>query len=214
VARWLPQQFYYFYALQQWQHEQAPVFCVPSGNFGNICAGLLAHSSGFPAKHFIAACNSNDVFPIYLQSGIYNPKPAVSTYSNAMDVGNPSNFVRVMELFRDDLSSMKEIVSSYSVSETSTLETIKDVYNIDHYLLEPHGAVAYYALQKYLELKPGQKGIILETAHPVKFDTVVEKCIGHPVAIPASARHLAGLKKESIEIKPAFAELKDFLMNH
>lgn len=214
VARWLPQQFYYFYALQQWQHEQAPVFCVPSGNFGNICAGLLAHSSGLPVKHFIAACNSNDVFPIYLQSGIYNPKPAVSTYSNAMDVGNPSNFVRVMELFRDDLSSMKEIVSSYSVSETSTLETIKDVYNIDHYLLEPHGAVAYHALQKYLELNPGQKGIILETAHPVKFDTVVEKCIGHPVAIPASARHLAGLKKESIEIKPAFAELKDFLMNH
>ncbi|HEX7412118.1 MAG TPA: threonine synthase [Bacteroidales bacterium] len=214
VARWLPQQFYYFYALQQWQHEQAPVFCVPSGNFGNICAGLLAHSSGLPVKHFIAACNSNDVFPIYLQSGIYNPKPAVSTYSNAMDVGNPSNFVRVMELFRDDLSSIKEIVSSYSVCETSTLDTIKDVYNIDHYLLEPHGAVAYHALQKYLELNPGQKGIILETAHPVKFDTVVEKCIGHPVAIPASARHLAGLKKESIEIKPAFAELKDFLMNH
>lgn len=213
VARWLPQQFYYFYALQQWQHEQAPVVCVPSGNFGNICAGLLAHSSGLPIKHFIAACNSNDVFPIYLKSGIYKPKPAVATYSNAMDVGNPSNFVRVRELFHDNLSHMKEMVSSFRVSERSTLETIKEVYNNEHYLLEPHGAVAYQALRRYLKLHPGQPGIILETAHPVKFDTVVEKCIGHPVEIPASASHLAGLKKVSIEIKPWFAELKDFLMD-
>lgn len=213
VARWLPQQFYYFYAMQQWQHEQPPVICVPSGNFGNICAGLIAHSSGLPVKHFIAACNSNDVFPIYLQSGIYNPKPAVSTYSNAMDVGNPSNFVRIMELFTDDLSAVKETVSSYSVSETSTLETIRNVYHDENYLLEPHGAVAYHALQKYLKLNPGQKGIILETAHPVKFDAVVERCTGFPIEIPGSARHLAGLTKKSIQIMPDFAELKKFLMN-
>jgi threonine synthase len=212
VARWLPQQFYYFYALQQWQQEMPPVISVPSGNFGNICAGLLAHSSGLPAKHFIAACNSNDVFPIYVQSGIYNPKPAVSTYSNAMDVGNPSNFVRVMELFGYDHSSVKEAVSSYRVSDNSTLETIRDVYNNEHYLLEPHGAVAYHALQKYQALNLTQPGIILETAHPVKFDAVVEKCTGQSVEIPVSASHLAGLKKMSIKINPEFRELKDFLM--
>ncbi|NTW24187.1 MAG: threonine synthase [Lentimicrobium sp.] len=213
VARWLPQQFYYFYALQQWPYSQPPVVSVPSGNFGNICAGLLAFKSGLPVQHFIAACNSNDVFPVYLQSGVYNPKPSVSTYSNAMDVGNPSNFVRLTELFEGDLALMQQTVSSCSVSDEVTLETIREVFYNENYLLEPHGAVAYAALKQFMNENPGQRGIFLETAHPVKFNTIVEKCIGKVVDIPVSASHLAGLSKKSLIIEPGFQELKDFLMN-
>jgi len=213
IARWLPQQFYYFYALQQWPYSQPPVICVPSGNFGNICAGLLAFKSGLPVQHFIAACNSNDVFPVYLQSGVYNPKPSVSTYSNAMDVGNPSNFIRLAELFEGDLALIQQTISSCSVSDEVTLETIHEVFFNENYLLEPHGAVAYTALRQYLDENPGQRGIFLETAHPVKFNTVVEKCIGKTVDIPVSASHLAGLSKKSQIIEPDFRELKNFLMN-
>jgi len=213
IARWLPQQFYYFYALQQWPYSQPPVMCVPSGNFGNICAGLLAFKSGLPVQHFIAACNSNDVFPAYLQSGVFNPKPSVSTYSNAMDVGNPSNFVRLLELFGSDLASLRQMLSSCSVSDAVTLETIHEVFFNENYLLEPHGAVAYTALKQYLDENPGQRGIFLETAHPVKFNTIVEKCIGKTVDIPVSASHLAGLSKKSQIIEPDFRELKNFLMN-
>ncbi|MBS1935888.1 MAG: threonine synthase, partial [Bacteroidetes bacterium] len=179
VARWLPQQFYYLFALQQWADKNnPPVICVPSGNFGNICAGLLAHRSGMPVSHFIAACNANAIVPEFMQTGEYNPKKAVATISNAMDVGNPSNFVRVLELFHKEFNSLKNVLSSYSISDEETRRTISDVYTKYHYLLDPHGAVGYAALQKYFGAIQNSLsrvgGFILETAHPVKFYDVVE----------------------------------------
>ncbi len=212
VARWLPQQFYYFYALQQWPHEFAPVVSVPSGNFGNICAGLLAYFSGTPIKHFIAACNSNDVFSDYIINNTFTPKTAVATISNAMDVGNPSNFVRLLELFANNHSQIKEMISNCCVNDTITAKTISEVYKKYNYLLEPHGAVAYTGLQNYLEHHPNQKGFILETAHPVKFDEVVQNITKTKIEIPVSAEYLFKLKKKSIVIKAEFKELKDFLM--
>ncbi|MFY9310576.1 MAG: threonine synthase [Bacteroidia bacterium] len=214
VARWLPQQFYYFYALQQWPYEFEPVISVPSGNFGNLCAGLVAYFSGAPVAHFIAACNSNDVFSKYILNGVFNPKTAVATISNAMDVGNPSNFVRMLELFSHQHSRIKEMVSNCSVTDAKTSATIAGVYHENNYLLEPHGAVAYAALLEYLEKHPSQKGIILETAHPVKFDDVVKKIIGEgAVKMPASVEHLLQLQKRSIVINPVFSDLKEFLLH-
>ncbi len=212
VARWLPQQFYYFYALQQWPHALPPVISVPSGNFGNICAGLVAYVSGARINHFVAACNANDVFSNYIETEVFTPKTAVSTLSNAMDVGNPSNFVRLLELFGHDHKKIKKVISNCSVDDASTAETILEVYKTDKYLLEPHGAVAYYGLQQYLKKYPNKKGIILETAHPVKFDDVVKKIINEDVAIPASMEYLFKLEKKSIKIKPEFNQLKDYLL--
>lgn len=213
VARWLPQQLYYFFAYQQWQHKgQPPVIAVPSGNFGNICAGLLAHVSGLPVKHFIAACNVNDAVPGYLRTGNYAAKTAVPTISNAMDVGSPSNFIRVMELFGSRYETIKEKISGYTVTDDTTRQTIADVYQQYGYILDPHGAVAYHALQEYLSEHPEQAGFILETAHPVKFPDTVEAMIGKKIEVPASAQHLFGLEKKSIAMKASFAELKEWLL--
>jgi threonine synthase len=212
IARWLPQQFYYFYALQQWDHKEPPVISVPSGNFGNICAGLVAFKSGLPVDHFIAACNSNDIFPSYLLNGEYKPKPSVATYSNAMDVGDPSNFVRLLGLFGNDISKIRQVVSGCSINDTTTLDTISRVYRESGYLLEPHGAVAFKALDDYLDQHPGKKGILLETAHPIKFVDVVEKSIGEKIAVPDSSRHLLGLKKQSVLIDPEFGKFKELLL--
>ncbi len=213
VARWLPQQFYYFYALQQWADDEPPVVCVPSGNFGNICAGLLAAVSGLPIKHFIAACNSNDVFTRYLESGKFETREAVATISNAMDVGLPSNFVRILELFGHDYSRIKNFISSYRISDEETVNTIQQVFKNYGYTLDPHGAVGFAALEKYLQQNAGQKGLFLETAHPLKFSDVVEKAIGERLEIPAQLQHLLQLKKQSLVIKPEYEGLKDFLMS-
>lgn len=212
VARWLPQQFYYFYALQQWAGTEPPVISVPSGNFGNICAGLLAAVSGLPVKHFVAACNSNDVFTRYLATGKFEAMDAIATISNAMDVGNPSNFVRILELFRHNYQKIKSLISSYHVSDERTADTIQRVFKDCHYTLDPHGAVGYYSLEKYLELNPGAKGLFLETAHPLKFSDVVEKAIGQPLKIPAQLQALLTLKKQSVVIEPEFESLKDYLI--
>lgn len=213
VARWLPQQFYYFYALQQWPCDFEPVISVPSGNFGNLCAGLVAYFSGAPIAHFIAACNANDVFSNYVLNQAFVPKTAVATISNAMDVGNPSNFVRMLELFSHKHAHIKEVISNCSVTDAVTAETIAGVYKTYNYLLEPHGAVAYKGLLEYLENHPAQKGILLETAHPVKFDDVVKKITGRDtVEMPASVEYLFKLEKKSVVIKPEFSALKDFLM--
>lgn len=212
VARWLPQQLYYFYALQQWPHKEPPVICVPSGNFGNICAGLLAQQSGLPVKHFIAACNANDIIPAFLQTGQYTPRPAVSTYSNAMDVGNPSNFVRILELFGQRLNDLKSILTAYSVNDAATEQTIKEVYAQYQYLLDPHGAVGYYALNKYLQQHPGDKGIFLETAHPVKFPGIVEKATGSKIDFPQNVKHLLGKQKQSTRMPADFEVFKSWLM--
>lgn len=215
VARWLPQQLYYFFAYQQWLgiSDQPPVICVPSGNFGNICAGLLAHISGLPVDHFIAACNINDAVPEYLRTGKYQSKTAVPTISNAMDVGSPSNFVRIMELFKESYKSISEKISGYTVSDETTKQTIAEVYQKYNYVLDPHGAVAYYALADYLKSHPEKRGMILETAHPVKFPETVEEAIGRPVEIPESVKPLFELEKKAILIDPAFSDLKDWLMS-
>jgi threonine synthase len=212
VARWLPQQFYYFFAYKQWQEKNnPPVISVPSGNFGNICAGLLANASGLPVKHFIAACNANDVVPQYFATENYQSKKAVATISNAMDVGDPSNFVRIMEIFQQQFSSLKNKVSSCSISDAVTKETLLSVFSEQQYLCDPHGAVAYKALQDYLQNNPNDKGIFLETAHPVKFYDVVEPVINQVVPIPESIKQQLLLEKKSTKIGVGADELKKVL---
>ncbi len=218
VARWLPQQFYYFFAYKQWVCSPSgdggnpPVVCVPSGNFGNICAGLLANASGLPIKHFIAATNANDVVPQYFETQHYQPKKAVATISNAMDVGDPSNFVRIMEIFQQQFANLTAKVSSCSVTDATTKQTLLHVYNQHNYLCDPHGAVAYRALEDYLQLHPNNKGIFLETAHPVKFYDVVEPVIGQTVKVPDSIKEQLTKEKKSTRIGVDAEELKGFLM--
>ena len=211
VARWLPQQLYYFFALQQWNEEEVPVICVPSGNFGNICAGILAHLSGLPVKHFIAALNANDVVYRYLQNGLFEPKPAVATLSNAMDVGNPSNFIRILQIFKHEVPQLKQVVSAASVSDEATKQTIAEIYKQYGYILDPHGAVAYKALHDYLQVNNG-KGFILETAHPVKFPAVVEEAIGKKTEIPDTAKMLFSLHKKSVQLPASFDAVKEWMM--
>ncbi|TAH01547.1 MAG: threonine synthase [Sphingobacteriales bacterium] len=211
VARWLPQQFYYFFALQQWKEKEAPVIAVPSGNFGNICAGMLAHLSGLPVKHFIAACNANDVVTQYLHTQQYQPRPAVATISNAMDVGNPSNFIRIQELYQQQFGPLQQVLSSYCISDDTTKQVIKEVAATEDYLLDPHGAVAYKALQQYQQQHAGAAGFILETAHPVKFPDVVEEVTGKPVPVPPSVAYLLDKEKKSKVIAVSYDALKEAL---
>jgi threonine synthase len=213
VARWLPQQLYYFYAYQQWQHEEPPVISVPSGNFGNICAGILTHVSGLPVKQFIAACNSNDVVPEFLQTGNYQPKKTITTVSNAMDVGNPSNFIRVLELFHQQIHDLKNILSSYSISDAATKATISEVFNQHNYILDPHGAVGYYALIDYQLNHQNCKGIFLETAHAVKFPETVEEATNTKIEIPASIKYLFNQQKESVLMNASFDDFKEWMMS-
>ncbi|MEN9571875.1 MAG: threonine synthase [Bacteroidota bacterium] len=214
VARWLPQQFYYFFAYKQWaQKNMPPVIAVPSGNFGNICAGILGHIAGLPVQHFIAACNANDVVPHFMLTQQYTPKKAVATISNAMDVGNPSNFTRILEIFHQQFTDLEKIFSSCSISDAETKTTLLDVYQQQQYLLDPHGAVGYLALQRYLQQHPAQKGIVLETAHPVKFYDVVEPIIGQAVPVPASISEQLLQQKNSVVINAEAGLLKDFLLS-
>jgi threonine synthase len=198
IARWLPQQIYYFLAWKQWNGKlKPPVISVPSGNFGNICAGLLAYHSGLPVSHFIAACNSNAVIPEYLRTGFYKPEKAKATISNAMDVGDPSNFVRVLALFNAEFEPLKKMMSSESISDEETGKALAFIYHHYGYQADPHGAVAWLALNRWLEKHPEKSGFFLETAHPVKFPEVVEKFSGHSVVIPESVSELFGKKKSS-----------------
>lgn len=213
VARWLSQQFYYLMAWKQWpDKDNPPVISVPSGNFGNICAGILAHVSGMPVTHFIAACNANDVIPGYLQTGKYTPKKAVATLSNAMDIGHPSNFVRVLELFHNKFSHLKDKVSAYSISDEETVATMQQVYRDHQYLCDPHGAVGYLALQQYLSAHPGQKGFFIETAHPVKFIETVEQALGFNPEIPEAIQELLKKEKSSVVIEAEYEALREFLV--
>lgn len=212
VARWLPQQFYYFFAYKQWREkDHPPVISVPSGNFGNICAGILAHIGGLPVQHFIAACNANDVVPQFMQTQNYQPKEAVATISNAMDVGNPSNFIRILELFHHQFPRLKEKLSAYSVSDDETKKTLQRIYKQHHYLLDPHGAVGYLALEHYLTNHSKEKGIVLETAHPVKFYDVVEPVIQQKVPLPEVVKEMMHLPKKAVKIEKSFEDLKTFL---
>lgn len=213
VARWLPQQFYYFFAYKQWkQKDLPPVVCVPSGNFGNICAGILAKVTGLPLGHFIAACNVNDVVSDYLQTQQIKPKEAVPTLSNAMDVGNPSNFIRIIELFQHKFPLLKNNLSSSSINDAETMETIRSTFEKHHYTLDPHGAVAWLALEKFLQQHPTEKGFILETAHPVKFPAAVEEATQTTVALPQSLLSLMQLEKKAVAMAPVYEDFKDYLM--
>ncbi|KMQ62518.1 threonine synthase [Chryseobacterium sp. BLS98] len=214
IARWLPQQIYYLLALKQWkQHEnQDPVISVPSGNFGNICAGLLTYFRGLPAEQFIAACNENDIVSDYLNTHQYHPKKAVATLSNAMDVGDPSNFTRILELFEHQFDSLKSMISGYSIDDASTLETIKEVYEKYGYILDPHSAIAFASLEHYLDENPGKKGFILGTAHPVKFPEAVEKAAHITTEVPEALHALMKKEKKTVEIHADFEELKRFLL--
>lgn len=213
VARWLPQQFYYFFAYKQWQQKnQPPVISVPSGNFGNICAGMLAHISGLPVQHFIAACNANNVVPRFLDNGNYEILPAVATLSNAMDVGNPSNFVRVLQLFHNNFIDLKKVLSGYTITDEETKAILKQVKQDTGYLLDPHGAVGYLALQRYLSEHTNKKGIFLETAHPVKFYDVVEPVINEAVPVPEAIQQILPLKKHSVVMDAEYDLLKEYLL--
>ena len=214
VARWLPQQFYYFFAFKQWEPKaQPPVVCVPSGNFGNICAGMLAHISGLPVAHFIAACNANAVVPEYLQTQNYHPRRAVSTISNAMDVGDPSNFVRILELFDSNFIKLKSVLDSDSIPDTETRDIIRSIFKSSGYLLDPHGAVGYLALEKWLGRHPGARGIFLETAHPVKFYDVVEAVISSKIPVPESIKNILGKPMIRTKMKSDYHELHNYLIH-
>lgn len=213
VARWLPQQLYYFFAQQQWPHQaQPPVVSVPSGNFGNIAAGLLAQQSGLPVQYFIAACNANDVVPHFMQNGQYNPKHAIATLSNAMDVGNPSNFVRILEMFGQQLPPLQKNFSSVSISDAETKETVQKVFETFGYTLDPHGAVAFAALLKYKAKHALSKGYFVETAHPVKFKNIVEEAIQQAIPEPESVVELAKRDKAFKVIPPDFDALRAYLL--
>ena len=214
VARWLPQQFYYFFAYKQWaEKDHPPVISVPSGNFGNICAGILAKQSGLPVHHFIAACNANDVVTAYLRTSDFQPQTAKPTLSNAMDVGNPSNFIRILEIFHHQFPDLLKNLSSYSITDEETMATIKEVYERSGYTLDPHGAVGYLSLKRFLEIHPGKKGIFLETAHPVKFPEAVEKATSTEINIPSSISALMKNEKNSIKMAASYELFKNFLLD-
>ncbi len=211
VARWLPQMFYFFFAYKELQSKNKDlIFSVPSGNFGNICAGIMAQKLGLPIKHFVASTNVNDTVPNYLIDGVYKPKPSKATISNAMDVGNPSNFIRIQELFNNDLEALKKAFSSYSFSDDETRATMKTIYKNSSYVADPHGAVGYLGLQKH-NLQENEFGVFLETAHPVKFLDVVEETLPVKVEIPEQIKKVINNTKAAIKAS-TYEDLKAFLM--
>lgn len=210
IARWLPQMFYFFFAYKQlYKYHNDIVFSVPSGNFGNICAGIMAQKLGLPIKHFVAATNVNDTVPNYMTSGNYIPKPSKATISNAMDVGNPSNFIRIKELFGNDFNKLKDTFYSYSFSDGETCDAMSSVYKKFNYITDPHGAVGYLGLKRY-DLKNNEYGVFLETAHPVKFLNIVEKTLDIKLNIPNQIQAVINKEKKSIKIN-SYTELKAFL---
>ncbi|MBO0323940.1 threonine synthase [Muricauda sp. CAU 1633] len=214
VARWLPQLFYFLFAYKQAKSKgKEIVFSVPSGNFGNICAGMVAQKLGMPIKHFVASTNVNDVVPKFMQQGIYNPVPSIATISNAMDVGDPSNFVRIRHLYQDDLSTLQENLSSYAFTDDTTKVAMKEVYSQTGYVMDPHGAVGYLGLKEYQKSKPNTYGIFLETAHPVKFLDVVEETLGLSPEIPAQIQKVMGKEKKSNKIS-SYDALKSYLLDN
>lgn len=213
VARFLPQAFYYFYAYSQLKRmgkADNVVVCVPSGNFGNITAGLFGKKMGLPIRRFIAANNKNDIFYQYLQTGKYNPRPSIATIANAMDVGDPSNFARVLDLYGESHEEICKEISGKTYTDEQIRETVKCTYDETGYLLDPHGACGYRALVE--ELKDDETGIFLETAHPAKFLDTVERIIGDKVEIPAKLQEFMKGEKKSLPISKDFVSFKEYLM--
>ena len=215
VARFLPQAFYYFYAYAQMKKAEPGkdvVVCVPSGNFGNITAGLFGKRMGLPIKRFIASNNSNDIFYNYLLSGKYEPRPSVATLANAMDVGDPSNFARVMDLYGKDVEAVRKDISGARYSDEQIADAIRNCLKSTGYQLDPHGACGYQALKE--GLKAGEVGAFLETAHPAKFKEKVEAITGSEIAIPERLQAFMRGTKQSVELSKLFADFKDFLMKN
>lgn len=212
VARFLPQAFYYFYAYAQiLKLTLSPVICVPSGNFGNITAGLFGKRMGLPVKRFIAANNRNDIFYQYLQTSVYSPRPSIATIANAMDVGDPSNFARVLDLYGGSHAAITADISGATYTDEQIAETMQAVWQAHHYLLDPHGACGFRALAE--GLRPGETGIFLETAHPAKFKDTVERIIGEPVQIPEKLQAFMRGEKQSLPMSKDFADFKQYLLN-
>lgn len=211
LARWLPQMFYYFLAYRQLETKNKVAFSVPSGNFGNICAGLLAKKMGLPIDTFVAANNANDTVTRFMESQDYQAKQSVQTISNAMDVGDPSNFVRILELFGHHLKDLKKHLMAMSYTDSETNTAIRSVYEKHNYLMDPHGAVGYLGLKDFLKINPEYNGVFLETAHPVKFLKTVEKASGAKVSIPESIAGILNKKKKSFQLS-TYSELKEFLL--
>ena len=213
IARLIPQTFYYFNAVAQLKNiNQKIVFCVPSGNFGNLTAGLIAKRMGLPIYQFIAATNVNDIVPSYLLNGIFSPKASVATISNAMDVGNPSNFYRMMDLYDNDLKNISEEIVGISITDEETKQTIKEVFQDHHYTLDPHGAIGYCALKKYAETNSFDKAIFMETAHPAKFPEVVEEVTNRKIELPQQLAALIPKTKSSVLMDKDFKYFKNYLL--
>ena len=225
IARLLPQTFYYFYAYAKivksldktrdssGELKKPVVISVPSGNYGNITAGLIAKRMGLPIKKFIASTNANNVVPEFLEKGIFKARDSVQTISNAMDVGNPSNFARMLELYGHSAQKMSEDIIGFSFSDDETKHAIKEVYEKYNYLMDPHGAVAYLGLEKYMKDNDREaNGIFLETAHPAKFGEVVEEVLGKKIDIPDQLKKYLDREKESTVISSSFSDFKEFLL--
>ena len=212
VARWLPQMFYFMFAYKQLKALDKPiVFSVPSGNFGNICAGMVAQKLGFPIEHFIASNNVNNVVTRFLETNTYNPKPSIQTISNAMDVGNPSNFIRIQALHDNDINKLKSNLSSYSFTDDETKTALETIYSNSGYIADPHGAVGYLGAKAHLTSHSNSQVVFLETAHPTKFLDVVEEVISEKVELPPQIQAVIDQQKHATYVKN-YEEFKSFML--
>ncbi len=212
ISRLIPQTFYYFYAYAKLpDHAQPLVFSVPSGNFGNLTAGLIAKQMGLPVQRFIAATNINDCVPKYLETGQFTPRPSIQTISNAMDVGNPSNFARILDLYGEDLERIRKDIFGARFTDEETREAIRELYARYHYIADPHGAVAYLGLRSYQQQAPACTGIFLETAHPAKFLESVQPLIDEKIELPINLQKALSAKKKALTLKNDYDALKQIL---
>jgi threonine synthase len=212
IARLFPQTFYYFLGWSQLPKGSRPVFSVPSGNFGNLTAGVIAKRLGLPVARFVAATNVNDVVPVYIDGGKYSPRASVATISNAMDVGDPSNFSRLLDLYGGDRNEMRNDIAAYSFSDQQTRLAMKQVLDEKKYMLDPHGAVAYLGLKKFRQTTGDTPGFFLETAHPAKFIEVVEEATGANITLPAALELVRNRTKQSVRISHDFEEARERLL--
>ncbi|MHA7842275.1 MAG: threonine synthase [Winogradskyella sp.] len=214
IARWLPQMFYYFFAYKALKDKSKKlIFSVPSGNYGNICAGMMAQKLGLPIQHFVTGTNANNIVPEYLKTGDYKTKPSVATISNAMDVGAPSNFIRIEELHNNSFEQLKENLSGYSYTDSETIDAINYLKTHHNYIADPHGAIGYLALKNYLNQDSDSYGIFLETAHPIKFLPVMPKQTADNMEMPLQIKSILHKEKKSIKISD-YHHLKHFLLNN
>lgn len=212
IARLIPQSFYYFNAVAQLKEKSEVIVSVPSGNFGNLTAGMLAKRMGLPIKHFIAATNANDIVPEYLKTKQFNPRPSVQTISNAMDVGNPSNFFRLLDLYNKNFDALTHDITGYSFTDEQTKGVMRKVYEEKKYVLDPHGAIGYLGLKEYLKTHGNMTGIFLETAHPAKFQDVVSSTLNKSISLPSTLKKFMSGKKLTTPMSNKFEDFKAYLL--